>query len=322
MRLSCGFAPRPDAPDRAREAENLGYHRAYFADSPAFYGDVWITLSRVLDATERIGVGTAVLVPSLRHVVATAAAIATLEAQAPGRLRVAIGTGFTGRALFGKPPMKLADVGDYVRALQALLRGEEALVEGKVCKLMSPEGVIAKRPIEVPILLAAGGPRALALARELSDDGVMCAGVVLEGAQNVSYLSPGTVLAPDETFESPRVVEAIGPALAVVYHGAYQAGGAAVDALPGGADWREEVEAFPEEVRHLYAHEGHYYEQNERDRRHVSPALGPTTFSGTPEALRERRDALATAGVTELVYWPMGPDLGRELRAMRDALEI
>jgi 5,10-methylenetetrahydromethanopterin reductase len=321
MHLSCAFAPRPDSVDRVREAEALGYHRAYFADSPAFYGDIWIALARALDATERIGLGTAVLVPSLRHVVTTAAAIGTLEAQAPGRLRVAIGTGFTGRALFGQPPMKLRDVADYVRALKALLRGEEARVEGKVCKLMSPDGVIAKRPIETPILLAANGPRAFALAQEISDE-MMCAGLVPEGASNFTYLSPGTVIAPGESFDSPRVIDAIGPALAAVYHGTYQAAGAAVDALPGGASWREEVEAFPEEVRHLYVHEGHYYEQNERDRRHVSPALAPTTFTGTPEALRARRDELAEAGANEIVYWPMGSDLAYELRAMRDALEL
>ena len=42
---------------------------------------------------------------------------------------------------------------------------------------------------------------------------------------------------------------------------------------------------------------------------------------GERSAPRARRDALAEGGVSELVYWPMGPDLGRELRAMRDALE-
>ena len=107
MRLSCGIVPSPNAPEISALAEELGYHRAWFYDSPALYGDVWIAIARALDRTERIGVGTAVLVPSLRHVVTTAAAIGSIEAQAPGRLAVAIGSGFTGRAMFGKPAISL-----------------------------------------------------------------------------------------------------------------------------------------------------------------------------------------------------------------------
>ena len=325
MRLSCGIVPAPNAPEIAALAEELGYHRAWFYDSPALYGDVWIAIARSLDRTERIGVGTAVLVPSLRHVVTTAAAIGSIEAQAPGRLAVALGTGFTGRAMFGKPAIRWREMRDYVTALRALLRGDEAEVDGAVCKLMSPDGVIAKRPIETPLILAVGGARALAIAGALiadgSADGVMCAGVIPEGVRDAQLLTFGTVLREGEDLESPRVQGAIAPAIAVVYHGAYQAGGAAaVDPLPGGPGWRAEVERFSEAVRHLYVHEGHIFELTDRDRRHIHPALGATTFTGTPEQLRERAGAYEAQGVAELVYAPMGPDVPGELRAMRDAL--
>ena len=40
MRLSCGFPPSPRAPEHAKLAEELGYERAWFYDSPALYGDV------------------------------------------------------------------------------------------------------------------------------------------------------------------------------------------------------------------------------------------------------------------------------------------
>ena len=153
---------------------------------------------------------------------------------------------------------------------------------------MSPDGVIAKRPIDTPLILAAGGPRALAIANEIAD-GVMCAGVITPGVRDAYLLSFGTVLREGETFASPRVLDAIGPAIAVIYHGAYQAGGAgAVDQLPGGAAWRAEIERFPEAVRHLYVHEGHIYELTDRDCRHLSPALGATTFTG-------RRSSCASA---------------------------
>jgi 5,10-methylenetetrahydromethanopterin reductase len=106
----------------------------------------------------------------------------------------------------------------------------------------------------------------------------------------------------------------------VVYHGTWEAVGAGVDALPGGAAWREEIERFPEASRHLHVHEGHCVHANEIDRRHMSPDLGGTTFSGTAAQLRDRVKALADQGIRELIYAPMGSDVPRELRAMRDAL--
>src|SRR5262245_34953436 len=149
----------------------------------------------------------------------------------------------------------------------------------------------------------------------------MCAGVIPPGVRDAYLLSFGTVLRDGETFESPRVLDAIGPAIAVVYHGAYQAGGApAVDPLPGGPAWRAEIEQFPEAARHLYVHEGHIYELTDRDRRHIAPALGATTFTGTPAQLRERATAYEAQGIAEIVYAPIGPDIPGELRAMRAAL--
>ena len=73
-------------------------------------------------------------------------------------------------------------------------------------------------------------------------------------------------------------------------------------------------------MRHLYVHEGHIYELTERDRRHLNPALGATTFTGTPAQLRERAAAYEAQGIAEIVYAPMGPDVPGELRAMREAL--
>jgi len=144
--------------------------------------------------------------------------------------------------------------------------------------------------------------------------------VITPGVRDGYLLSFGTVLREGETFDSPRVLDAIGPAIAVIYHGSYQAGGAAVDQLPGGAGWRAEIERYALAVRHLYVHEGHIYELTERDRRHLHPALGATTFTGTPAQLRDRAAAYEAQGIAEIVYAPMGPDVAGELRAMREAL--
>jgi len=124
--ISCAFAPSMATPDYVALAEQLGYRRAWLYDSPGLYPDVWMVLALAAERTTTIGLGPVVLVPSLRHPMVNAAAIATLAAQAPGRVAVAIGSGFTGRMVFGQRAMKWSDVGAYVRVVQALLRGEDA----------------------------------------------------------------------------------------------------------------------------------------------------------------------------------------------------
>jgi 5,10-methylenetetrahydromethanopterin reductase len=319
VRLSCGFPPSRIAPEQAALAEELGYERVWFYDSPALYGDVYVALARAADATRQIGLGTAVLVPSLRHVVTTAAAIGSIEDQAPGRLVVALGTGFTGRMVMGQKPLAWRTVEAYVRQLQALLRGEEVLVEGRICKLIHPEGFLAKRPIATPLVIAANGAKGVEVARRLGL-GVMCAGVVPPGVQGARYLAFGTALDPGESAASPRAQAAIGGAISVVYHGTYEAAGAGVDNLPGGREWREEIERVPSASRHLHVHEGHCVEANAIDRRHMNAALAGVTFTGSPEQLRRRAADLAAQGISEIVYAPMGPDVPRELRAMAAAL--
>ena len=79
LTLSCAFATSLQSHEHARIAEDLGYERAFFYDSPALYPDVWVQLCRAAERTSRIGLGPGVLIPSLRHPLVTASAIATLR---------------------------------------------------------------------------------------------------------------------------------------------------------------------------------------------------------------------------------------------------
>jgi 5,10-methylenetetrahydromethanopterin reductase len=315
MVLSCSFPPGPRVVEYAQLAEELGYARIWLYDSPQLYPDVWMTLVRIADATRRIGLGPGVLVPSLRHVAAQAAAIATLELQARGRVAVAIGTGFTGRRLLGKPPLSWRSVEEYVRALRALLRGEEPIVDGVPLRLLHADGFAPARPIPVPILVAANGPRGLAVARA-HGDGVLALGDPPAGFAWCAVARSGTVLEPGEMLTSARAFDALAPAIALVYHATYETAAAAVDQLPGGRAWREAIERVPAERRHLAIHEGHCVAVPPRERALLDPSLGAMTFTGTEDELRGRWSALAAAGATELSYAPAGPDIPRELRAM------
>src|SRR6201984_2896177 len=215
MDISCAFATSSDTPSHVEFAETLGYKRAWLYDSPALSPDVWMILNRGAERPSRIGLGPGVLVPSLRHPMVNAAAIAELVGQAPGRVAVAIGSGFSGRLALGKRPMPWREVADYVRCLKALLAGETGMWDGATIRMLQLPGFGARRPIEMPILIGADGPKGLAVAAELGD-GVFSAALPQPDAVGVAdwraLLSFGTVLDEGEELTSPRVIDAAGPA--------------------------------------------------------------------------------------------------------------
>jgi 5,10-methylenetetrahydromethanopterin reductase len=322
--VSCVFAPSLQTPAHIELAERLGYRRAWCYDSPAVYADPWMVLALAAARTRAIGLGPASLVPSLRHPVVTAAALATLAGLAPGRVSTAFGTGLTGRMLLGERPMRWADVREYVATVRALLRGEEVSWNGSLVRLSQPPGFAAGCPAGVAVLVAADGPRGRAVAAELGD-GVLTtraprepAGRAGPGGRQV-LLAFGTVLDDGEDAASPRAVAAAGPALAAAYHAIYEAKGASgVDKLPGGREWREAVEAVEAPRRHLTVHDGHLVALGKHDEAllaRAAPLLGSWTMTGTRADIGARLQALTAAGVTEVAYQPMGPDIPRELAA-------
>ena len=320
MDVSCALATSLQTPEDIAEAERLGYARAWCYDSPPLYPDVWMELALAATRTSRIGLGPAVLVPHLRHVLTNAAAIGTLEALAPGRVNVAIGSGFTGRLAMGKRPTPWKDVRAYILALKSLLTGEEVEWDGTVLKMIHLEGFAPARPIAVPILVAIGGPKGLAVAEELGD------GVILTGSignldagkiKRVLQTTAGTVLNPGESAGSERALAAAGHVAALAYHFSYENG--FVDQLPGGGDYARAVEAIPAARRHLVVHEGHLVAMNDIDRRFVTGEfMAKSGIAAEADAWRERLAAIKARGVTEVVYQPAGPDIPRELRAFAE----
>src|SRR5207245_6007497 len=97
--------------------------------------------------TTTIVLGTGVLVPSNRIAPVAANALASLNRLAPGRIVFGVSTGFTARNTMGLGPMKLAELREYVRVVQALLRGEtvEWASEGarRQGRFLSPEAGLA-----------------------------------------------------------------------------------------------------------------------------------------------------------------------------------
>src|SRR3954452_8950917 len=320
MEISCAFPTALDSPDHIALAEELGYDRAWLYDTPQQSTDVWVTLALAAQRTERIGLGPGVLVPSLRHPMVNAAATANLAALAPGRVVVAFGTGFTGRRAMGYRAIKWKFMEDYIRAYRGLLRGETVEWEGARMKMLHPPGHGAERQLDIPISIAALGPKGAAVARELGD-GLYVTLALPEFAKEfswVSYLFWGTVLDDGEARDAERVRATAGPGLALAYHGAYEFG-SPLEELPGGAEWRAVVERTPADERHLLVHSQHCVGLNEADAAAWDAGghamLEEATMSSTADQLRARLAELAGRGVTELVFQPCGPDVRRELEA-------
>jgi len=322
MNISCGLAPALAVVEHAQLAESLGYHRVWLYDSPAIYLDIWVSLARLAEHTDNIGLGTAVLVPSLRHVLATAAAIASIEAAAPGRLACGFGTGATARWTVGKDALSLKATGDYLRQLRGLLRGDVVEVDDEKVQMCQLPAYAPARPIDVPFLLSALGPKGQQLAREVAD-GVMTVGFGLGGFDWSAQLVVGTVLNAGESLESDRVKASAGPWYAIMAHGAWESLPVAADGFPAGAEWRAELESLrPEEERHLAVHEGHATTVTDLDRILVDAAGDGIVGLGwvaEADGIRTKLKESEAAGSTEIIFAPSGPDIERELRLFAEA---
>lgn len=101
MKIAAAFATTLESPEHARIAEDLGYSRAWFYDTPQQSPDVWMALALAAERTSTIGLGPGVLVPTLHHPMVNAAGAAALASLAPNRVAVAFGTGYTGRRAMG-----------------------------------------------------------------------------------------------------------------------------------------------------------------------------------------------------------------------------
>jgi F420-dependent oxidoreductase-like protein len=164
----------------AQAAEGLGFDCAWSAEA---YGSDAVTLITWAAArTTRIGVGTAVMQMPARTPAATAMTAITLDHLTGGRFRLGLGTsgpqvseGWHG-VEFGKP---LQRTREYVEIVRRILR-RDAPVEfhGEVYDVPVTGGSGLGKPLktivhplraDLPIYLAAIGPKNVALAGEIAD---------------------------------------------------------------------------------------------------------------------------------------------------------
>lgn len=180
LALNLGYWGGGSGPDHialAVEAERLGYSSVWAAE--AYGSDSPSVLAWIAAQTERIDIGSAVMQIPARTPAATAMTAATLDALSDGRFRLGLGVsgpqvseGWHG-VRFDHP---LTRTREYVEIVRQALSRQRLSYSGAHWTLPLPDGPgkalqLTVRPVreQIPIYLAAIGPKNLELAGEVAD---------------------------------------------------------------------------------------------------------------------------------------------------------
>ncbi|MYE83565.1 MAG: LLM class flavin-dependent oxidoreductase [Gammaproteobacteria bacterium] len=168
------FATPGTAVPAAVAAERAGFDIVHVTDSQCLRGDVYTQLMLCGQATSRIKLATGVTNPLTRHPSVTAASIVSIQAECGNRAILGIGRGDSAVLHIGRTPARMREYGEYVRRLQAYLRGETVDQAGFPSRLRWLDRIDAEK---VPVDMVGSGPKSLALAAELADRVTMAVGV-------------------------------------------------------------------------------------------------------------------------------------------------
>lgn len=332
MDFGIGLPAAGDSWTIVKRAEELGFSHAWFYDTQMLTADCFVAMAAAAVNTQRIRLGTGVLVPSNRIAPVAANALASLNKLAPGRIDFGVGTGFTARRAMGFGAVKIKAMEAYIRQVYGLLRGEtvdfEMEGERRKIRFLNPELDLFNTRDPIKLHLSAYGPRTRALAARLAAGWIDFVSNVEVGAHDVEAMrtewlkaghaltdlsatafAVGCVLADGEPADSPRAMAQAGPRAAVMLHRA--ADEALAGLKPGTAMpvQRAEIEGyvklargFDPETRYLENHRGHLMIVKPEERPFITAELiRTTTFTATETEIKSRIDAMRAAGFTQFV---------------------
>ncbi len=312
-------------------AEALGYDSVWVADSQHLFSDVYAVLALAARQTSRIRLGPGTAICGTRIPAVHAAAMATLNRMAPGRVFLGIGTGNTAMRTMGQRPMTMRAFGEYLRVLSGLLRGEvvDYTFNGvtKPIRMLMHEFQYMNLEPRIPLYVSGFGPRAMGLAGEHGDglvfaipprgvpvaeamanvrQGAARVGRDLTGYHNAALVNV-VLLEPGERADSDRVKAMVGPnVMASVYYfydTVHERGGEPPPFLR--RIWEPYcalVAETPPEHRHFRTHEYHYTRLHEGEYALIDEQLiRDTCLVGTAEELIAQFRQLEADGLRELI---------------------
>ncbi|MEU3660051.1 TIGR03842 family LLM class F420-dependent oxidoreductase [Streptomyces sp. NPDC032940] len=148
-----------------QRAEDNGFTHGWTFDSAVLWQEPFVIYSQILAHTARLKVGTMVTNPGTRTWEVTASTFATLNDMYGNRTVCGIGRGDSAMRVAGRKPNTLARISEAMKVIRALGRGEEADLGG---------GTVVRFPwikpdAELPVWMAAYGPKALKMTGEEAD---------------------------------------------------------------------------------------------------------------------------------------------------------
>ena len=220
-----GNQPMPQIVERVKMIEALGFDAVWFGDLQRICREVYVEMTACALNTSRITLGIGVTMPTTRHASVTASAFASLHDLAPGRIRAGISTGDSGVRSIGRRPESIASLESYIRQVKGLLQNEVVeFDEGGSAKL-----AWLQSPTDIPIYVAATGPRLTRAAGRMADGAIllrerdpaqMAAGVeMFKEAASAAGKSPSetklscwlqTCLGPDRTLARRKLNGPVG----------------------------------------------------------------------------------------------------------------
>ncbi|MFC9678995.1 TIGR03842 family LLM class F420-dependent oxidoreductase [Streptomyces sp. NPDC056948] len=147
-----------------KRAERNGFSYGWTFDSTVLWQEPFVIYSQILANTTKLKVGPMVTNPGTRTWEVTASTFATLNDMFGNRTVCGIGRGDSAMRVAGRKPNTLARISEAMKVIRELGSGREADLGGTVVRFpWIGEGA------ELPVWMAAYGPKALKMAGEEAD---------------------------------------------------------------------------------------------------------------------------------------------------------
>ena len=169
MRLQFGVTVLPDPPyqrlvELIVKAESLGFDSGWTYDSPILWQEPYPLITLLASKTSRMRIGMCVTNPVTREPAVTASAHATLQDISDGRMVMGMGRGDSAVRVMGRQPTKIVEFERRLMMIKAMMNGRPVEWEGTEIQLKW-----AQDKPEIPLYVAAYGPRALGVAGRVGD---------------------------------------------------------------------------------------------------------------------------------------------------------
>lgn len=149
--------------DLAQRAETYGFSHVWTFDSHLLWQEPYVVFSQILANTHRVTVGPMVTNPATRDWTVTASLFATLNDMFGPRTICGIGRGDSAVRVINGKPVTLAQLREAVGVIRGLTSGAAVDYRGSTLRLPWTSGT------DLPVWMAAYGPKALALTGEIAD---------------------------------------------------------------------------------------------------------------------------------------------------------